>query len=247
MISMKTCTRKNFFISTVTVGENYATMMPTKIARHSLMFQKLFDPDNGLKITLSQVSDCIFLSLFWTVGCFPVLTIGASTAALYDATVRAYRKGDKHSWQRFFKVYSSHLKAGVLPTAVFLALFALLVKAVVWAWNGAVLGSLSWMAFSAAAFIAMLGLGILSVMFPLLSRFETSFGTLMKNTVLLALANLPRTVVLGFVNTAAVLLCAKFVLPLFFLPALAALIGSLCLEPMSKPYMPKEETNEDAA
>ena len=34
---------------------------------------------------------------------------------------------------------------------------------------------------------------------------------------------------------------AGFVLPLFFLPALAALVSSLFLEPMFKPYMPAEE------
>ena len=63
----------------------------------------------------------------------------------------------------------------------------------------------------------------------------------LKNTVLLGLANLPRTLALGFVNTAAVFLCVRFILPLFFLPALAALLGSLFLEPMFKPYMPAEE------
>jgi hypothetical protein len=31
------------------------------------------------------------------------------------------------------------------------------------------------------------------------------------------------------------------VVPLSFLPALAALIGSLFIEPMFRPYMPKEE------
>ena len=38
---------------------------------------------------------------------------------------------------------------------------------------------------------------------------------------------------------------AKLVFPLFFLPALIALIGRLFLEPMFKPYMP-EEIPEDA-
>ena len=29
------------------------------------MFQKIFNPDNALMITMAQISDCIFLSLFW--------------------------------------------------------------------------------------------------------------------------------------------------------------------------------------
>ena len=84
-------------------------------------------------------------------------------------------------------------------------------------------------------------LGILSVLFPLLSRFENSTAGLLKNTVLLAFANVPKTLALGLVNTVSLLLCVRFVFPLFFLPSLAALIGSLFLEPMFRPFMPVEE------
>lgn len=97
------------------------------------------------------------------------------------------------------------------------------------------------MVFSGAAFVGILVLGILSVLFPLLSRFENSFPGLLKNTCFLAMANLPRTLALGCLNAAAGLLCAFYVLPLFFLPSLAALIGSLLLEPMFRPYMPSED------
>ncbi len=204
------------------------------------MFRNLFHPDSGLMITMAQITDCIFLSLFFLLGCFPVVTLGASCAALYDAVFHAYRRGDKHSWQRFWQGFRRNWKAGILPTAVFGLLFAALVKGLVGVWNTAVYGEISWMVFSGAAFVGVLALGILSVLFPMLSRFENSFGALLKNTVLLALANLPRTILLGVVNAAAIFLCARYVFPLFFLPALAALIGSLLIEPMFKPYMPNE-------
>ena len=204
------------------------------------MFRNLFNPESGLMITMTQITDCIFLSLFFLLGCFPVVTIGASSAALYDAVFRDYRKGDKHPWQRFLQVFRRNWKAGILPTAVYLVLFALLAKGLIAVWNAAVYGEISWMVFSAAAFAGVLILGILSVLFPMLSRFENSFVALMKNTVFLAMANLPRTLVLGILNAAAFLLCLRYIFPLFFLPALAALISTLLLEPMFKPYMPSE-------
>lgn len=205
------------------------------------MFRKFLNPDNALMITMNQITDCIFLSLFWLLGCFPVVTMGASSAALYDAVVQGYRRGDKHPWQRFLKTFRGNLKAGLLPSLVFLAMFAGLGWGLIRIWNAAAAGTVSWMLFSGVAFIGLLLLGILSVLFPVLSRFENSFGGLLKNTVLLALANLPRTLALGLVNAVSIFLCARYVFPLFFLPALAALIGSLFLEPMFKPYM------EDAA
>lgn len=204
------------------------------------MFRNLLRPDSGLMITMTQVTDMIFLSLFWILGCLPVVTIGASCAALYDAAFRGFRQGEKHSWQRFWRVFRDNWKAGLVPTVLFLLLLSLLVKGLILVWNAAVAGRTSWMLFSAAAFLGILALGILSLLFPLLSRFENSLGRLLKNTVLLGLAYLPRTLALGIINGAAIVLCARFVFPLFFLPALASLVGSLFVEPMFRPFMPPE-------
>ena len=205
------------------------------------MFRKFLNPDNALMITMTQITDCIFLSMFWLLGCLPVVTVGASFAALYDATFRGFRQGDKHCWGRFWQVYRENWKAGILPTAVFLAVLTLVTKALVALWNAAVAGGVSWMLFSGLAFVGGLVLGMVSVLFPMLSRFENPFLGLLKNTVFLAMANLPRTIALGILNAAAGLACAFFVLPLFFLPSLAALIGSVLIEPMFKPYLPKVE------
>lgn len=203
------------------------------------MFRKFLNPDNALMITMTQITDCIFLSLFWLIGCIPVVTMGASFAALYDATYRGFRQGEKHSWGRFLQVYRDNWKASILPTLVFLVGSSLLGKTLIALWNSAAAGNLPWMVFSGAAFVGVLVLGILSILFPVLSRFENSFLGLLKNTVFLAMANLPRTLALGFLNAMIVMLCAVFVIPLFFLPSLAALMGSLLIEPMFKPYMPE--------
>lgn len=205
------------------------------------MFRKFLNPDNALMITMTQITDCIFLSMFWLLGCIPVVTVGASFAALYDATFRGFRQGDKHCWGRFWQVYRENWKAGILPTAVFLAVLTLVTKALVALWNAAVAGGVSWMLFSGLAFVGVLVLGMVSVLFPMLSRFENPFLGLLKNTVFLAMANLPRTIALGILNAASGLACAFFVLPLFFLPSLAALVGSVLIEPMFKPYIPSEE------
>ena len=208
------------------------------------MFKNLLNPNNSLMITMNWITDSIFLSLFWLLGCFPVVTAGASFAALYDSVYRGYRQGERNAWQRFLKVYRDNWKASILPTVVFFAAVYLLGKVLIGFWNSAVAGAVSWMVFSGAAFVGVLILGALSILFPMLSRFENSFGGLLKNSMLLAIANLPRTLALGILNAVTVLLCIRFAVPVFFLPALAALLGSLLIEPMFKPYMPQEEAAE---
>ncbi len=213
------------------------------------MFRNLFNPDSNLMITMSWITDCIFLSLFWILGCLPLITFGGVSAALYDASFRAFRRGDKHCWSRFFKVFRQNWKQGILPGIVYLGLFFLGCRGLISVWNAAVYGEISWMLFSAAAFAGVVVLGVLNVMMPLLSRFDNSFGALLKNTVFVALGNLPGTLVVGLVSAGAVVLSAMLVFPLFFLPCLTALISSLFIEPMFRPYMNEEsdEVSEDAA
>ena len=55
------------------------------------MFRNILRPDSALMITMNQITDCIFLSLFWILGCLPVITAGVSTAALYDSVYSAYK------------------------------------------------------------------------------------------------------------------------------------------------------------
>ena len=208
------------------------------------MFRNLFKPDSALMITMTRITDCIFLSLFWILCCIPVVTAGASFAALYDASYRAFRKNERNTWQRFFAVFKNNWKAGIVPSILFLAASWGLLKAVIALWNLAVAGTLSWMLFAALAFIAVILLGILSVLFPILSRFENSLGQLLKNTVFLAMANLPRTAILGAINAVTVFLCARLVVPLFFLPSLAALFGSFAIEPMFQPFIKDENAAE---
>jgi len=172
------------------------------------------------------------------------VTAGASFAALYDASFRAFRQGEKNSWQRFFHVFRENWKAGIVPTVIFLIVLSIGGWGMIRVWNAAVAGVISWKLFSVAAVLGVLLLGSASVLFPVLSRFENSLSGLLRNTVLLALANLPRTLLLGVLNAAAVYLCVRYVFPVFFLPSLAALLGSLFIEPMFRPFM---NTEEDAA
>lgn len=205
------------------------------------MFRKLFDPDNALMITMSQITDCIFLSLFWFVCCVPLVTAGASTAALYDSVYHAFRKGSKHSWQRFWGSFRSNLKGSAGSSAVFLLILFVLVRGIIRLWNSAVYGSVSWMLFSAGAFGGFFLAGILSILFPMLSRFENPAVRLWGNTFRLGLSHPVQSFGLAAVNTLSAFLCLRYIFPLFFLPALACLIGTLFIEPLFRPFLPSED------
>lgn len=205
------------------------------------MFKNIFRLDSSLMQFMSHVTDCIFLSMFFFLGCLPVITVGTSIAAMYDAIFRGVREGEKNTWQRFLHVYRRNWRVGILPTIFFLLAAWGLTYGGIQAWNNAVYGNISWMMFSCLAMLVVTALGVLSVLFPMLSRFENGVGALMKNTVILSLANLPRTMMLGILNALAVIACYLWIFPLFFLPAMVSLLSSWLIEPMFAPYMPEEE------
>ena len=205
------------------------------------MFRNLLRPDSALMITMSQITDCIFLSMFWFVCCVPIVTIGAATAALYDSVYHAFRKGSKHSWQRYWQSFRSNLRSSLISSILFAGVLCLLIWGTIQLWNNSVYGNISWGVFAAGAFAVFLLVGILSILFPMQSRFENSTTQLWNNTFRIGFANLPLTLLLAAVNCASFFLCMRFVFPLFFLPALACLIDTLFIEPMFKPYMPSED------
>ena len=204
------------------------------------MFRNLIRPDSDLMLTMSWVTDCIFFSLFWLLGCFLIIPFGGASAALYDATFRTFRKHERHGWIRFFRVFRANWKAGILPSILYVILFFSGAWLMIQVWNAAVYEQISWMFFSAAAIIGLLFFGMLNVMFPMMSRFENNASALLRNTVLLSLANLPHTLAIGFVSAIGLLLSVRYIFPMFLCPCLCALISSLFLEPMFKPYMTQE-------
>ena len=114
----------------------------------------LFNYNNPVIVFMVRVANMIIVSLYWILCCIPVVTVGASFAALYDASYRTFRKNERNSWQRFFAVFRDNWKAGILPTLIFLLAGWGLIKGVIALWNLAVAGTMSWMLFSALAFVA---------------------------------------------------------------------------------------------
>ncbi len=83
---------------------------------------KLFHMDNPVFRFISRVGDMFILSLLWFVTSLPIITIGASTTALFDACIRIIRSRDTSVFRDFFKAFKSNFKQS---TAIFFIMAAL--------------------------------------------------------------------------------------------------------------------------
>ena len=85
--------------------------------------------------------------------------------------------------------------------------------------------------------LLLLPIGMISYLFPVLSRFTFGAGGLIGTCWKLALNHLPSTLLLGLLTAAAAWACLSFWIPVLVLPAVAALLASLPLERIFRPYL----------
>lgn len=204
--------------------------------------RNFFNAESGFWQIFGLIGDFIVLSLLWTVCSAPLLTVGAASAALYDAAVACFRRRESDYLRRFFLTLKRELKSSLLPAL----LWAAILLGAWWlahALTGSLTGMAGIMVTAALLALLMIPLGCACWVFPLLSRFTLDFKTLNGNAVRLALGHIPATYALALGLAATVYLTIRLAfLPLFILPALLALYFSLFIEPVFRKYEAPDET-----
>lgn len=182
--------------------------------------------DNVVIRALGKIGDMICLNVMWLICCIPIITIGASTTALYTVMLRMVKNEEGYIFRGFLKAFKSNFKQSTLIWLI------LLLLGIVWTVDFRVAGFMPGMAgiILSAIFLA-LGFILLSVMiyiFPLTARYENGIKATFKNALILIVAKLPYTFLMVAIVVAAVFasLWSAFTL-LFSLPFWLIIGGAL--------------------
>lgn len=182
--------------------------------------------DNVVIRALGKIGDMICLNVMWLICCIPIITIGASTTALYTVMLRMVKNEEGYIFRGFLKAFKSNFKQSTLIWLI------LLLLGIVWTVDFRVAGFMPGMAgiILSAIFLA-LGFILLSVMiyiFPLTARYENGIKATFKNALILIVAKLPYTFLMVAIVVAAVFasLWSAFTL-LFSLPLWLIIGGAL--------------------
>ena len=209
---------------------------------------KLFNPDSRIMIFLSRLADLVILNILWLVCCVPVVTIGASTTAMYHV-IRHWQKDSVSSIMRdFFQSFKEDFKQA---TPVYLILLIPTVAVVMNAMlifnpeNSAAVPSYLLVIWFISALILLF---ISSFVYPVMAFFADTLFKTLRNAMVLALAHLPRTILISVLNLLPVILL--FVNLSFFLQssifwlliggALVAYLNMSILKPVFKKLVPSE-------
>ncbi len=154
---------------------------------------KLFNVESKFVQFLAMLGNLVILNLLWLITSLPIITIGASTTAMYSVAFKYADNTDDAVIKPFFKAFASNFKQSTLIWIPMCLLTVLLFI------DGYYLIShgnssstpLLWIPF----FVLLVVLLVANAhIFPQIARFEVNTRTALHNTLLMSLLHLFQTV-----------------------------------------------------
>ncbi len=209
--------------------------------------KNMLDLDGPLVRALSDLNTLVILNILTALFCIPVITAGASVAAMHYVIMEMFENRGDGAAREFWKRFKENLRNAtpvwliLLAAAVFIYVDCRIIMGGQTGLPRAMLVPLYIGAFIEAS--------IAVYAFPLTARFVYSTGATFKNSAILAVANFPRTVlmVLYHVIMPYLLFNVSRLLPLFFLVgiSLPAYFSALLYMPVIRKMIGEPEPDED--
>ena len=160
--------------------------------------------DNVVTRALSRICDFVILNVLWLVCSVPIVTIGASTAALYSVMHKIVRNEEGYIARSFFKAFKENFKQSTIMWLLFLVLGTILSVDL----NVAKMleGTMRLVFQVIFGFFSFWLFAVFLYAFPLTARYENSIKATFKNAVILSIAKLPYTILMMVITAGPVLL-----------------------------------------
>lgn len=210
------------------------------------MFSNLFNYDNPVWRFIGKFWDVLIVNLLWVVCSIPVVTIGASTTAMYYVTLKLVRDEDGYTIRSFFKSFKENFKQATAIWMIFLIVGLLLgfdLYFVLTAMPYTTLRTVMTTVFLALLFVWF---AMFTFVFPLQARFYNPVEKTIFNSFFMSIRHVFYTIGMLAMDAALVFLTLT-VIPqlLMFGVALIAFVNSFFLNAVFKKYMPKNEREDD--
>lgn len=212
-----------------------------------------FSMDGTVFRFLSKVADLMILNILFLICCIPVVTIGASVTALSYVTLKMKDQEEGYIWKAFFHSFRQNIRQSTLIWLLMLALGAVLFLdfRLSTLMDGAIGQAVQILAGAGG----LIWLMVFLYVFPLQARFYNTIGGTLRNALLLALGNFPKTLcMIALVIGAAIVtffngytLWYGILVWLLLGFAVVAWINSQLLYGIFKKLMPPEEDGGEEA
>lgn len=212
--------------------------------RESKRKYSTFAFDGSFYTITGKIFDLAAVSVYWLVGSIPLVTVGASFSAMYEAVTKSIL-GDQGGVSKvFWHAYRRDMKASLPIWLIYVAaLFLLMLNFGIIRENATGLVGMFFQMFYSALVLFLLT--AMCYVFPLLSRFDMPWGWQIKLSLYMTVRYLPKSLLLLAVFILCYFLIWKQLAFVLILPASGALASSYWLEPLLARHMPKENADEE--
>ncbi len=145
-----------------------------------------FNSDSPIMRFLTKVMDLMLINLCFLVSCIPVITIGASLAAMFSVTLRLVRNEDGPIVAGYWDSWRSNLKQGIAAFAAAAVLAAMLYFDLLMIRQMQGAGSLQTVLYVILCIVTILIASCLLFLFPYIARFQDTLFTAVVNSGKLA-------------------------------------------------------------
>lgn len=205
----------------------------------------LFNYDGPVIHIFNKAADCVILSVLWLVSSIPVITLGASTAALYYSMNKCVRRGEGHVWREYWHAFRSNFKQATLLWLPLVVIFALLVASCYSSYVMCISGNLPKAMFFFLLVVIALVASWASWLFPYMARFQNTTRNIIKNCSLIAFLNLHITIAQLLIFLAVCAAVCFFPLLIVCAPGIFMILSCYTLEPVFLKYMSPEDREKE--
>ena len=147
--------------------------------------------DNVVMRALGRLCDFMLLNILWVVCSIPLVTIGASTTALYTVMLKVVKNEEGYIVKGFLGAFKENFKKSTL---IWLILAVLGIIIGIDSRVAAGMSSTMRTVFQSIFIIfSIVWLCVVIYVFPLTARYENSIRNTFKNALILSVAKLPYT------------------------------------------------------
>ena len=166
--------------------------------------KKIFKSDSPIMRALTIAADLLILNLLTMVLCIPIITMGPAVTAMNDIVIHIVRGEEGYTVKPYFQSFKANFKQGMILGLIPVAAAGILYLDY--------LAAQMYIPIMRAPIIAI-GVIILAIAFyafGMLARYENTLRGTMKNAVMLAVGNFPRTLFMIVCAVGLWLICIHF-------------------------------------
>jgi uncharacterized membrane protein YesL len=207
----------------------------------------LLNLDGPIMRLINKIVYSVYLNILWFICCIPIVTIGASTTALFYVTLKISKNEEGNLTKAFFHSFKENFKQGTIIWLI------LLILGIILGIDGYVVYHMRfenalWTLCTAFLIVAAIAYAVvLMYIFPLLARFDNTIGAMFKNALFMGIRFLFCTISMAAIYFMMLLVVVRFFTPaVIFGEGLCALLCSHLLSNILLLCQEKTEVNQES-